>query len=140
MAFNRLSRATRSLHNRRRHRHSSLSAATTYLHSPLPSADSSHHSCHFSQFSGNFPSKNQFYDDSSSFFRSIGAYHRLLQHSSFSTSASDEKREKSKNSGGNERDRSWIDVYLPEKARPYARLARLDKPIGTWLLAWPCMW
>lgn len=24
--------------------------------------------------------------------------------------------------------------------RPYALLARLDKPIGTWLLAWPCMW
>jgi 4-hydroxybenzoate polyprenyltransferase len=35
---------------------------------------------------------------------------------------------------------SWIDLYLPKQARPYARLARLDKPIGTWLLAWPCMW
>ncbi|KAF8020172.1 hypothetical protein BT93_G0774 [Corymbia citriodora subsp. variegata] len=35
---------------------------------------------------------------------------------------------------------SWIDLYLPRKARPYAHLARLDKPIGTWLLAWPCMW
>lgn len=35
---------------------------------------------------------------------------------------------------------SWIDLYLPQKARPYAKLARLDKPIGTWLLAWPCMW
>lgn len=35
---------------------------------------------------------------------------------------------------------SWIDLYLPQKARPYAQLARLDKPIGTWLLAWPCMW
>ncbi|KAL6187222.1 hypothetical protein ACLB2K_043337 [Fragaria x ananassa] len=35
---------------------------------------------------------------------------------------------------------SWIDVYLPRQARPYAKLARLDKPIGTWLLAWPCMW
>ncbi|EPS66242.1 hypothetical protein M569_08535, partial [Genlisea aurea] len=37
-------------------------------------------------------------------------------------------------------DQSWISVYLPEKVQPYARLARLDKPIGTWLLAWPCMW
>lgn len=37
-------------------------------------------------------------------------------------------------------DVSWIDLYLPEGARPYAKLARLDKPIGTWLLAWPCMW
>ncbi|MCL7035617.1 hypothetical protein MKW94_029014 [Papaver nudicaule] len=35
---------------------------------------------------------------------------------------------------------SWIDLYLPEPVRPYAHLARLDKPIGTWLLAWPCMW
>lgn len=35
---------------------------------------------------------------------------------------------------------SWVDAYLPEMVRPYALLARLDKPIGTWLLAWPCMW
>jgi hypothetical protein len=35
---------------------------------------------------------------------------------------------------------SWVDVYLPEMERPYALLARLDKPIGTRLLAWPCMW
>ncbi|KAK8569687.1 hypothetical protein V6N13_046734 [Hibiscus sabdariffa] len=35
---------------------------------------------------------------------------------------------------------SWIEVYLPPGIQPYAKLARLDKPIGTWLLAWPCMW
>lgn len=35
---------------------------------------------------------------------------------------------------------SWISLYLPKTAQPYAHLARLDKPIGTWLLAWPCMW
>lgn len=35
---------------------------------------------------------------------------------------------------------SWISLYLPKKVQPYAHLARLDKPIGTWLLAWPCMW
>ncbi|KAK4362359.1 hypothetical protein RND71_017600 [Anisodus tanguticus] len=35
---------------------------------------------------------------------------------------------------------SWVDTYLPQRIRPYAHLARLDKPIGTWLLAWPCMW
>ncbi|KAI4344852.1 hypothetical protein L6164_012039 [Bauhinia variegata] len=35
---------------------------------------------------------------------------------------------------------SWIDSYLPRQLQPYARLARLDKPIGTWLLVWPCMW
>ncbi|KXG31416.1 4-hydroxybenzoate polyprenyltransferase, mitochondrial isoform X2 [Sorghum bicolor] len=35
---------------------------------------------------------------------------------------------------------TWVDKWVPEAARPYAMLARLDKPIGTWLLAWPCMW
>jgi 4-hydroxybenzoate polyprenyltransferase len=28
--------------------------------------------------------------------------------------------------------------YLPAAARPYALLARLDRPIGWWLLFWPC--
>lgn len=35
---------------------------------------------------------------------------------------------------------TWIDCYLPQSWRPYARLARFDKPIGTWLLLWPCCW
>lgn len=35
---------------------------------------------------------------------------------------------------------TWIDNYLPTGWKPYARLARLDKPIGTWLLLWPCCW
>ena len=26
------------------------------------------------------------------------------------------------------------------RVRPYLRLARLDRPIGTWLLLWPCWW
>ncbi|MFY8095373.1 MAG: 4-hydroxybenzoate octaprenyltransferase [Niveispirillum sp.] len=34
----------------------------------------------------------------------------------------------------------WIDRYLPAAWRPYARLARLDRPIGTWLLLLPCWW
>ena len=29
---------------------------------------------------------------------------------------------------------------LPEAAQPYAVLARWDRPIGTWLLLWPCWW
>lgn len=41
---------------------------------------------------------------------------------------------------GNTNIPSWIDLYLPTSIQPYAKLARLDKPIGTWLLAWPCMW
>jgi 4-hydroxybenzoate polyprenyltransferase len=35
---------------------------------------------------------------------------------------------------------SWVDRALPAPARPYARLARLDRPIGTWLLLFPCWW
>ncbi|HEU0071503.1 MAG TPA: 4-hydroxybenzoate octaprenyltransferase [Alphaproteobacteria bacterium] len=30
--------------------------------------------------------------------------------------------------------------WLPRSWRPYARLARLDRPIGTWLLLFPCWW
>ncbi|KAJ2700653.1 Para-hydroxybenzoate--polyprenyltransferase, mitochondrial precursor (PHB:polyprenyltransferase) [Coemansia sp. IMI 203386] len=29
---------------------------------------------------------------------------------------------------------------FPASARPYLYLTRLDKPIGTWLLYWPCVW
>jgi 4-hydroxybenzoate polyprenyltransferase len=35
---------------------------------------------------------------------------------------------------------SWIDRYVPAAAHPYLRLARLDRPIGTWLLLFPCWW
>ena len=35
---------------------------------------------------------------------------------------------------------TWVDEYLPSSWQPYARLARMDKPIGTWLLWWPCAW
>src|SRR6185369_16964207 len=29
---------------------------------------------------------------------------------------------------------------LPAAIRPYASLIRLDRPIGAWLLFWPCAW
>jgi len=29
---------------------------------------------------------------------------------------------------------------LPAAIRPYASLMRIDRPIGTWLLFWPCAW
>ena len=35
--------------------------------------------------------------------------------------------------------RGWIDA-LPAGMQPYARLARLDRPAGSWLLFWPCAW
>ena len=34
----------------------------------------------------------------------------------------------------------WVERYLPPWVRPYARLARLDRPIGTWLLLFPGWW
>ncbi|MDJ0893616.1 MAG: 4-hydroxybenzoate octaprenyltransferase [Alphaproteobacteria bacterium] len=34
----------------------------------------------------------------------------------------------------------WVDRLLPKAARPYARLMRLDRPIGTWLLLFPGWW
>jgi len=35
---------------------------------------------------------------------------------------------------------NWVDRWAPLAWRPYARLARLDRPIGWWLLLWPCWW
>ena len=34
----------------------------------------------------------------------------------------------------------WLDRVIPEFCRPYLRLARLDRPIGIWLLLFPCWW
>ena len=34
----------------------------------------------------------------------------------------------------------WVGRWLPGWAEPYARLARLDRPIGTWLLLFPGWW
>jgi len=35
---------------------------------------------------------------------------------------------------------NWVDGLAPAWARPYLRLARLDRPIGSWLLLIPCWW
>ena len=37
-------------------------------------------------------------------------------------------------------ERTGLIGALPRAARPYASLMRLDRPIGTWLLYWPCAW
>jgi 4-hydroxybenzoate polyprenyltransferase len=34
----------------------------------------------------------------------------------------------------------WVERVLPGWAEPYARLARIDRPIGTWLLLFPSWW
>lgn len=35
---------------------------------------------------------------------------------------------------------NWVDALAPRRFRPYLRLARLDRPIGAWLLLWPAWW
>jgi 4-hydroxybenzoate polyprenyltransferase len=35
---------------------------------------------------------------------------------------------------------NWVDGLAPAWSRPYLRLARLDRPIGSWLLLLPCWW
>ncbi|MEP2716209.1 4-hydroxybenzoate octaprenyltransferase [Pseudophaeobacter sp.] len=35
---------------------------------------------------------------------------------------------------------NWVDQYAPAWSRPYLRLSRADRPIGTWLLLIPCWW
>ena len=35
---------------------------------------------------------------------------------------------------------NWVDRRAPVGTRPYLRLARLDRPIGSWLLLMPCWW
>jgi 4-hydroxybenzoate polyprenyltransferase len=36
--------------------------------------------------------------------------------------------------------RNWVDRYAPAGLRPWLRLARYDRPIGSWLLLMPCWW
>src|SRR5436853_7345879 len=35
---------------------------------------------------------------------------------------------------------NWVDRHAPLWSRPYLRLSRLDRPIGSWLLLMPCWW
>jgi 4-hydroxybenzoate polyprenyltransferase len=35
---------------------------------------------------------------------------------------------------------NWVDTLAPPRLRPYLRLSRLDRPIGSWLLLLPCWW
>ena len=35
---------------------------------------------------------------------------------------------------------NWVDRRAPLWSRPYLRLARFDRPIGSWLLLMPCWW
>jgi 4-hydroxybenzoate polyprenyltransferase len=35
---------------------------------------------------------------------------------------------------------NWVDRFAPATWRPYLRLVRFDRPIGAWLLLFPCWW
>ncbi|AVW92835.1 4-hydroxybenzoate octaprenyltransferase [Celeribacter baekdonensis] len=35
---------------------------------------------------------------------------------------------------------NWVDTHAPAWTRPYLRLSRADRPVGTWLLLLPCWW
>ncbi len=35
---------------------------------------------------------------------------------------------------------NWVDTLAPAPTRPFLRLARADRPIGSWLLLLPCWW
>ena len=35
---------------------------------------------------------------------------------------------------------NWVDGFAPAVTRPYLRLSRFDRPIGSWLLLIPCLW
>ena len=35
---------------------------------------------------------------------------------------------------------NWVDTRAPSWSRPFLRLSRLDRPIGSWLLLMPCWW
>jgi 4-hydroxybenzoate polyprenyltransferase len=39
-----------------------------------------------------------------------------------------------------DQDNTWVDRFSPSAARPYLKLIRIDRPIGTMLLFWPCGW
>eukprot|EP00940_MAST-03C_sp_MAST-3C-sp2_P001701 g1701.t1 len=35
---------------------------------------------------------------------------------------------------------TWVDRVCPQSIVPYLKIARVDRPVGTWLLLWPCLW
>ena len=36
--------------------------------------------------------------------------------------------------------KNWVNRFAPQKLRPWLWLMRADRPIGVWLLLWPCWW
>ncbi|KAJ9556288.1 hypothetical protein OSB04_010902 [Centaurea solstitialis] len=153
--FHRLSRSSRNLQPLHHHLTLSLSQSipphlTSTPPPPKPKPSSNHH-----YYANSFNSSNSIRRNHELYIPSLDnsrfSYFdliRLGQSCGFSSrSLRDEEKEKREEGVDLELRKSkssvsgsWVDLYLPRKIRPYAHLARLDKPIGTWLLAWPCMW
>ncbi|KAM2658250.1 hypothetical protein EV2_020986 [Malus domestica] len=64
---------------------------------------------------------------------------RLLAHLSSSSSSTGEKNDGNQGCDGAKVDASWIDLYFPRQAGPYAKLARLDRPGCSLGLACMCV-
>ncbi|KAF3964805.1 hypothetical protein CMV_010943 [Castanea mollissima] len=136
----------------RRLQKSSLSSSSSFylarsifnpLSSPSPPPPPSPPTTTFYQIPIPNPNYSNTFTPTSEIFK-CGCDFRFFAH--ISTSSVEEKnnddgdRSKAAAAAGAVVSTSWIDLYLPKHVQPYAHLARLDKPIGTWLLAWPCMW
>nr|GFB39022.1 4-hydroxybenzoate polyprenyltransferase, mitochondrial-like [Tanacetum cinerariifolium] len=124
----------------RHHRLSLLSLSTQTPPHYLPNTHHYHH-----HYSSNFNKHNNFYHHYSSFAyfnNRLGGCLAQQQRTYNTTSNTNLKEEEKYELLGKKKKKvsGWIDLYLPKIMRPYAHLARLDKPIGTWLLAWPCFW
>ncbi|MBK19822.1 MAG: 4-hydroxybenzoate octaprenyltransferase [Rhodospirillaceae bacterium] len=53
---------------------------------------------------------------------------------------SEQARNKTDDSASDIPVNGWVERYMPVSWHPYIRLARFDRPIGTWLLLFPCWW
>ncbi|KAJ4822820.1 Palmitoyl-protein thioesterase 1 [Turnera subulata] len=104
-------------------------ATTTTTSNPNPNRTSYPLLHQFAQFSREIPNPSNYYSS-----------HGISTLSGSKNDGGEKKPDNGDVSASSKSEQSWIDAYLPRQVRPYARLARLDKPIGTWLLAWPCMW
>lgn len=79
---------------------------------------------------------------------SSSPYARTWRSFAASASSKEEDRRAVSNRGGfaasedpaPEASNTWVENVLPSSMVPYAKLIRLDRPIGTALLAWPCFW
>lgn len=78
-------------------------------------------------------------NSSSSFRRTTTIYHALCAKQTFAVSRVPSVLSSRKIFTSSGPQKSWVD-RLPQKVQPYAHLTRIDKPIGTLLLFYPCAW